>query len=196
MRSARKLLVSALVVGLTGALVGAAVFPAFSSVSQSPGNRVQSGTVTIGDNDGDAAMLSLVDATPGASSTGCIRTTYTGSLDSEVRLYGAVSGALAPYLTLTVTRGSDSAPAFASCAKFSADSTDYIGQGPGVIYEGPLASYPATRAGGIADPQPGAPETWTTGESHSYRFDVTLVNDSAAEGQSATASFIWEAQNK
>lgn len=196
MRLARKLLLSGLVVALTGTLVGAVTFSAFSSVSSNPGNRVQSGTVAIGDNDAGAALLSLVNATPGASSTGCIRTTFTGSLNSDVRLYGAVSGALAPYLTLTVTRGDDSAPAFSSCANFSADPTDYIGQGAGVIYRGPLSGYPSTYAGGVVDPYPAVPEIWTTGEQHSYRFNVTLDNNIAAQGQSASASFIWEARNR
>jgi len=195
MRSVRKLALSALVIGLTGALVSAVTFSAFSSISQNASNRVQTGSVTIGDNDAGAAMLSLVSAVPAASSTGCIRTTYTGSLNSELRLYGAVSGVLAQYLTLTVTRGSDSAPSFSSCANFSADSTDYLGQGAGVVYRGALASYPATWGSGIVDPLAGTPETWTTGEAHSYRFNVTLDDNIGAEGQSATASFTWEARN-
>lgn len=196
MRFARKLALSALVIGLTGVLVSAVTFSAFSSVAQNPGNRVQAGTVTIADNDAGAAMLSLVDAQPGESSTACIQTTYTGTLDSEVRLYGAPAGALAPYLTLTVTRGSATAPTFDSCADFTADSTDHIGQGAGVIYRGSLAAYPGSAATAIVDPRAPAPETWTPGEAHSYKFHITLDDNVAAEGLSATADFTWEARNK
>jgi hypothetical protein len=196
MKLVRKLFLSGLVVGLAGALLTNATLAALSSVSQNSGNRVQTGTVTIADNDGGSALLSLSNAVPGDSSTGCIRTTFTGSLNSNVRLYASVSGSLAPYLTLTVTRGSDSAPSFSSCANFTADATNYLGQGAGVIYQGSLSGFPGSYAAGIADPHPSAPETWTTGEAHSYRFAISLDNNSAAEGQSATASFSWEARNQ
>jgi hypothetical protein len=110
-------------------------------------------------------------------------------------LYATVSGALAPYLTLTVTRGTDSAPSFSSCANFTADATDYIGQGAGVVYQGSLSGYPTDYASGIVDPKPATPETWTTGEAHSYRFNISLDNNLAAQGLSATAAFTWEARN-
>jgi hypothetical protein len=194
MRLVRKLALSALVIGLTGVLVSAVTFAAFSNVTANGGNEVQAGTVTIADNDAGAAVLSLAAAQPGTSDTGCIQTTYTGSLDSNVRLYGAPSGALAPYLTLTVTRGGPT-PSFKSCTGFTADSANYIGQGAGVIYSGPLAGYP-TAGGAIDDPPTGTAETWSTGEAHSYKFVITLDDNIAAENQSATASFTWEARNK
>jgi len=39
-----------------------------------------------------------------------------------------------------------------------------------------------------------APETWTSGESHSYRFDLALTTDPTSTGKSASATFTWEAQ--
>ena len=44
------------------------------------------------------------------------------------------------------------------------------------------------------DPVAATPESWTTGEVHAYRFEVTLTND-AAQGLDATQSFTWEARN-
>lgn len=196
MSRSRKLLASLLVLGLVGVAVGAGTYAAFSSTTASTGNSFASGTVAIADNDAGAAMLSLSSAVPGDTTTGCIRVSYGGSLDADVRLYGTVSGSLAPYLTLTVTRGQDSSPSFSSCAGFTADATNYNGNGPGVVYSGPLSGYPGSYSTGIVDPKPAALETWTTSEAHSYRFDVTLENDTAAQGLSATATFTWEARNR
>ncbi len=192
---ARKLLLSLIVLGLAGLLAGVGTYSAFSQSTTNGGDSFAAGTVSISDNDAATAMLSLSGAKPGDSTTGCIRVTYSGSLDAGVRLYGSVSGALAPYLTLTVTRGTDAAPSFPSCAGFSADGTDYIGAGAGVVYDGLLSGYPASYAAGIVDPHAGSPETWTTAEVHSYRFRATLANDPSAQGQSGTASFTWEARN-
>jgi hypothetical protein len=179
-----------------GAVTGAATFSAFSSTTASLGNSFTAGTVLIADNDAGSAMLALTNAKPGDADTSCIKLTYSGTAASTVRLYGTIAGGLASYLTLTVTRGTDAAPSFDSCATFSADSTDYIGAGAGVVYQGSLASFPTSYAAGLVDPLSGSPETWTTGETHSYRFVVTLANDNNAQGQSATASFTWEARNQ
>jgi hypothetical protein len=170
-------------------------YSAFSQSTASPGNSFAAGTVAVSDNDVGAAMLSLSSAQPGNSDTSCIRVLYSGSLDATLGLYATVSGSLASYLTLTVTRGTDASPSFDSCNSFTADTTDYLGSGSGVIYSGLLSAFPTSYSAGIVDPLAATPETWTTSETHSYRFTVTLNNDPAAQGSSATASFIWEARN-
>jgi predicted ribosomally synthesized peptide with SipW-like signal peptide len=192
---ARKLLLTALILGCFAVVSGAATYSAFSSQTSSSGNSFAAGTVQLTDNDAGSAMLSLSNAQPSASDTSCILLTYSGSLASTVRLYGTISGGLASYLTLTVTRGTDSSPSFDSCSSFTADGTDYIGAGNGVIYQGNLSAFPTTYAAGLVDPTSGSPESWTTSETHSYRFVVTLQNDNAAQGSSATAAFTWEARN-
>ena len=126
----------------------------------------------------------------------CIKVTMSGSRDSTVRLYASVSGSLAPYVNVTVTRGTDASPSFSSCASFSADATDYLGSGAGVVYSGLLSAYPASYASGIVDPKAATPETWSQNESHSYRFAITLANNAAAQGLSASATFTWEARNQ
>jgi hypothetical protein len=193
---ARKLLLTLLVLGGLATLSGAATYSAFSSQTSNTGNSFAAGTVLITDNDVDNAMLSLSNAQPGASDTSCILVTYSGSLSSTVKLYGAIAGALAPYLTLTVTRGDDPTPVFDDCAGFQPDLTDYIGAGQGVIYQGALSGFPASYAAGLVDPVAGSPETWTTTEARTYRFAVSMVDDNNAQGQSATASFTWEARNQ
>jgi predicted ribosomally synthesized peptide with SipW-like signal peptide len=192
----RKILLTLLVLGAFAAVSGTATFSAFSSQTTSTANAFAAGTVQITDNDAAAAMLSLANAQPGASDTSCVLVTYSGSLSSTVSLYGSIAGALAPYLTLTITRGDDPTPGFDDCTGFAPDSTDYIGSGAGIVYQGALFAFPANYGAGIVDPIPASPETWTTGEAHTYRFAVTVVDDNAAQGQSASASFTWEARNQ
>jgi hypothetical protein len=191
----RKLLLSLVVLGLLGSIAGWATFSAFSATTTNPNNSFASGTVVISDNDSGNAMLTLANAAPGATDTGCIKVDYTGTLSSNVRLYATVTGTLASYLTVVVTRGTDSSPSFDSCANFTADATNYIGAGAGIIYSGTLAAYPANYTAGLVDPLSGSPETWTTNETHSYKFVVTLIDDPAAQGLSSTAAFTWEARN-
>lgn len=191
MTTPRKLLATLLLGGFLLVTGGGATFSAFSSTTTNPGNSFAAGTVAISDNDTGTAMLALANAKPGDADTSCITLTYTGSLDASVRLYGTISGGLADYLTLTVTRGGDASPQFDDCSSFNPDSTDYIGQGPGVIYQGSLSAFPTTYAAGIVDPG-----TWTTSANvHDYRFVVTLANNDAAQGLSGSASFSWQARN-
>lgn len=191
----RRMLRTLLVLGGLVAVAGASTWSAFSDTSTSAGNTMTAGDVKISDNDAGTALLALTNAKPGDSSTGCIRTTYTGSLAATVRLYGQVSGALAPYLNLTVTRGSDPSPSYPSCTSFTADTTNYTGAGAGVVFSGLLSAYPASYAAAIED-APGAPETWTLNEARSYRFSVTLGSDVAGQNQTATAAFTFEARNQ
>jgi len=193
--SRRKVLLSLLVVAIVAVATGTGTYAAFSGTTANPGNAFAAGTVTIADNDAGGSLLSLSNARPGDSSTGCIKITYSGPLNANVHLYGSSTGSLPSYLTLTVTRGTDSSPSFASCGSFSADSTNYIGSGPGVIYSGTLSAFPSTYGGGIVDPTSGSPATWSTSDAHSYKFVVSLQNNASAQGLSSTASFTWEARN-
>jgi predicted ribosomally synthesized peptide with SipW-like signal peptide len=193
---ARRLLLTLLILGALATLSGAATYSAFSSQTSSTGNSFAAGTVLITDNDVDTAMLSLTNAQPGATDTSCILVTYSGSLSSTVKLYGSISGGLAPYLTLTITRGDDPTPVFDDCVGFQPDLTDYVGAGQGVIYQGTLAAFPANYAAGLVDPVGGSPETWTSPEARVYRFAVSVANDNNAQGENATASFTWEARNQ
>ena len=190
-----KMAFTGVILALVATVAGVGTFAYFSATTESTGNTFAAGTVTISDNDAGSAVVSLSSAAPGDASTGCIRVTNTGSMGVQVRLYGTVSGDLAPYLSLTVTRGTDSSPSFNSCAGFTADGTDYIGAGAGVTYSGTLGAYPSTYGSGILDPTSGAPVTWSPGQSVSYRYRAELQNDTAAQGKTATVTFTWEARN-
>lgn len=180
----------ALLAVATVAMTAGVAYAAFTAVVSNAGNSVSSATVEIADNDGGSAMLALTGATPGSSDTSCIRVSYTGSLNATVRLYGTVTGALASHLILTVTRGTDSSPSFDSCGSFTADATDHIGAGPGVIWTGLLSTFPSTWAAGVVDPA-----AWTTSDAHSYKFVISPVDRDPAEGLSSTFAANWEARN-
>jgi predicted ribosomally synthesized peptide with SipW-like signal peptide len=195
--SVQKLGLSMLVVGLLGAVAGIGTWSAFSDTTENTGNSFASGTVDLNDDDsGSTPMLTLSNAKPGDSDTSCINVTYNGSLPASVRMYGTTAGTgLDQYLDLVVTRGAIAAPAFDSCGSFAPDAANY-GYGPGgVVYSGTLQGYADNYGGGQVDPQSGSPETWTSGESHAYRFVVTVQDNNGAQGKNATQTFTWEARN-
>ncbi len=196
MRKARRPVV-VLIACVVAAATSVAAFAAYRATVSNEGNSFAAGTVALSDNDaGTALFTTLTSAVPGDSATSCIRVQYDGTLASNLRLYGSTSGALAPYLTLTVTRGTDPSPSFGTCGSFVADATNYIGSGNGVIYSGTVSAFPSTWAGGISDPMVGGgTEIWTQNEAHVYRFAVTVGSDTSGQGQSADASFTWEARN-
>jgi hypothetical protein len=170
-------------------------FSSFNAVTSNPASTVSAGTVTIADNDAGSALLALSNAKPGDTVTGCIVVTYNGTLPATVVLYGATGGTgLDAYLDLKVTRGTISGtPAAGSCTNFTADATNYIAQGAGVVYSGTLQGWPDTSATGLPDPKTGSAATWTNGEAHAYRLQVTVQSATAGQGKTATQSFSWEA---
>jgi hypothetical protein len=193
-----KLLAIALVTAIAAG-AGSYTFAAFVATTGNTGNSISSGTVSVSDNDSDTALLALTTALPGATDTGCIKVTYNGSLGSAIRLHGTTGGSgLDQYLDLRITRGTYTLPepGYDSCTNFQPDSTDYIGAGAGVIYNGTLQGFPDSYAAGLTDPTAGTPETWTNGEAHVYRMQVTLQNSQGAEGLTATQTFTWEARNQ
>jgi hypothetical protein len=199
MTLARKLLAPLLACGLAAVAAAAATWSTFSSTTASPASSFSAGTVAIADNDA-GSTLSVPAMSPGTSNSGCIRVTYSGSLPASVRLYASSTGSLAPYLNLTVTRGTQAAPSFPSCTGFSADPTDYVGAGAGVVFTGTLSGFVAGHAdfaSGLAD-APGSPQTWSANSAHSYMFSLSLpaAAPAAAQGLSSTATFTWEARNQ
>jgi hypothetical protein len=195
-RRGRRLALTLLLLGVIGAAGGFGVYSAFTATTTNTGNSFAAGSVAISDNDSGTAMLSLANAKPGDADSSCMLVTYDGSLPSTVRMYGSSSGGLTPYLTLTITRGTDSSPAFDSCTNFTADATNYIGAGAGIVYQGSLSSFPSTWAAGVVDPTTGSPESWTTSESHSFKYTITVDDNNSAQSQTANASFTWEARNQ
>jgi hypothetical protein len=190
-------------VAAAGALVATSLiwsggtFSTFDKTSTMPSNSVAAGTVRLADNDGGSSVLTLSAARPGNSVTACVAVSYSGTVAAQVRVYGTVAGTgLASYLNLTVTRGTISgSPAAGSCAGFVADSTAWISNGAGVMYNGLLSAFPVSTGTALADPNSTATETWSNGVQHVYKLALTLPGGvgPAAQGLTASAAFTWQA---
>lgn len=86
-----------------------------------------------------------------------------------------MTGALAPDLAVTISRGT------AEGAAWVAD------RGGDPIFLGTLATMPTDWTYGIGD---GA--LWQPGERHTVRIEVTLLDHPAVQGASADATFRWD----
>jgi predicted ribosomally synthesized peptide with SipW-like signal peptide len=183
-----------LLVAALGLAAGSATWSAFSTSTDSSSNSFTTGTVSLEDNDLDAAVLSLSNAKRGDNAVGCVRVTYSGSLPANVRMWATTTGGLASYLDIKVRRGS-STGSFPNCPVFTDDGTDHIGQGDGVIYNGALSGFHSAGSP-LLEPSAGSPETWTNGEDHVYEITVTLPSGAGGGGQglSSTLTLYWEAQ--
>jgi predicted ribosomally synthesized peptide with SipW-like signal peptide len=183
-----------LVVGVVGTLAGSGTFSAFSATTSNPSNAFSAGTVTLTDNDSGSSMLSLSNAKPGDSSTGCITVTYSGSLSSNVRLYASTTGTLAQYLTMTITQGggtpigTSNVPFGSACTNFTADTSG------SQIFNGTLSSFASTYTNfgtGLALTNISGSTTWSQNNFRVYKIVVSLNNDNNAQGLSSTATFTW-----
>lgn len=159
---------------------------AFSAQTDNQGNQFAAGTVSLTDDDGGTALFTVTDMIPGQTETGCIEVTYSGSLDSEVRAFGAATGGdgLENHLDLTIERGTGDCAAFGTSTVVWANGSD-----------GDLGTFVASAtdyASGIDNWQP------TGGGADDmvpYRITVTLQDDDGAQGLSTEVTFTWEAQN-
>ena len=159
---------------------------AFTASTSNGVNNFAAGTVVLADDDADSVMFNLTGMKPGDTATKCVNVSYTGSLPADIKLYGTVGGTgLATYLDTAVDVGTGAA------GGSSMDCTGFTG--PTNIHTGTLAAFGAAHtdysngAGGFT----GA----TNPSSRSYRITVTLQDDDAAQGRTASATFTWEAQN-
>jgi predicted ribosomally synthesized peptide with SipW-like signal peptide len=197
MTKTRKLLMTLLVVGIAGSALAVGVFSAFSSTTSNSGNQFTAGTVAIADNDAGVAMFNNVTGgKPGTTIQRCIKVTYSGSLDADVKLYttDASFGPLATYVDATVEKGSfpGAPPANFGCAGYVPDAS-------GTIYTGTLANFRATYnsyATGLGS-YPGAATKWAQNDTLVYRFSYTVQDTNSAQGlATALHSYTWEARNQ
>lgn len=191
MTSLTKLSLSALIVGLVGAVAGFGVFSAFSATTSNGGNVFSAGTVAIGDNDGgSSALYGGSNMKPGEPVTGCIRVTYTGSLEANLKLYTPSTIQNGSAFHLRVQRGTQTTGSFPGCGDFAPTSE---------AYDGPLGAFPTNYGDGIDGKDAGA--AWTQNESLAYRFTITVQDDPTPNAHTSALStgsheFTWEARNR
>ena len=187
----KSLLRSLLAIGAAGAIAAFGTFSAFSSTTENPGNEIDAGTVALSDNDSGAALYEVAGAKAGTTVDECITVTYTGlAADVKVYLPDAV-GALGQYVNMTVTTGTDATPAFGDCTGFAADPG-------GPLYTGTLAAFRTAHSGWANGLQhdPAGQTQWNTGNSVTYRVQLTLQDNNAAQGLgTGTHRIMWEARN-
>lgn len=183
-----------MVLGLLVAAVGAAIFSAYSTVTSNEGNTFTAGSITLTDNDSGSALFSVSGFVPGDVFQRCIQVNYasTGAVQSSVRLYGTTSGdGLADYIDVEIRRGTTPATNISGdCTGFTADATDYQGDGPGVIATGELDDFPADYATAVVDPD----SAWDSGDGAVYEITFAIQNDNAAQSLSVGQDFVFEAR--
>lgn len=188
----KSLLRSLLAIGAAGALAGFGTFSAFSSSTENPGNKIDAGTVVLSDNDSGSALYDVAGAKPGDTVDRCITVAYSGSLASSVKLYlpDAV-GPLAQYVNMKVTAGTDASPSFGDCTGFVADGS--------ALFNSTLAAFRTAHTGwanGLGY-NPGGDSKWDQGDAVTYRVELTLQDDNAAQGlATGTHRLMWEARNQ
>jgi hypothetical protein len=184
----RKLLASVAVVAGLGSFAALGVYSAFSNTTTNDNNRIQAGTVVIGDNDANAALYSITSgAKPGDYQEHCIKVTYSGSLPANVKVYRSTVGALGPYVQVKVYKGTGNA---FDCTGF----TDTNGGTP--IIDTTLSSLGTNWAGGTQLTNASGSNTWSQNDAVTYRIRGTLNDDNSAQGLDTNLhTFTWEAQN-
>lgn len=174
-----KLALTTLVIGLLGPLAVANAAAAFDADGRGPG--LQPGPAPLTSRQ-LGAPLTMPNGGPGDAETSFVEVAHRDREAGRVVLFGTTGGTgLDRHLLLTVTRGSGDPTTFAP------DPVDYAGEGPGVVFRGPLAAFPDDRAGGLADPA----GPWGPGETVTFRFDVRMTGTDGAQGLTATQTFSW-----
>lgn len=193
MSKKHKLLLTVLVVGLGGALAGFGVFAAFSATTSNPNNSFQAGNVSISDNDGGTGLFSNAglhaNAKPGNYDR-CVRVTYGGSLDADVKLYTSAITGDGNGLNITVDKSNTGT---------AADCSDFGGSGgtvESVFAAAPLTTFDnaSNWSTGIETDPVGATK-WAPSAAATFRFRITVTdNDQAATVDAFNVT--WEAQNQ
>ena len=190
MNRKRKLLVSLLVLGALGSVVGFGAFSAFTATTTNSGNTLSTGTVIIGQHAGATTLYTGTNKKPADSVVGCVRITYTGSLTADVKLYvSSVSNGTVYNLKVERGSGLSSPDNTMNCTGFSPSST---------AYDGNIGSFPTTYAGGVDGKAAAA--TWATNDAVDSRFTISVNDDTTPNAHITTTStgahtFTWEARN-
>lgn len=166
----------------------------FTASVDNTANFFHGGTVTLSDNDAEAAMFELDAMDPGEKHTSCINVEYTGSITSPsaVKVYSGAapteSGNLGDHIALTIERGTSDAVTFDNCGTFTLEAT-------------PLSAVPLSTFYGTNLDYASGVGTWaptTTPETRTYRITAELLDTVPDSEEGATidgVTFIWEIQS-
>jgi hypothetical protein len=177
---------------ISGIVVGQASYSAFSSTTANPTNNWTAGTVALSDDDSNTAMFTATGLKPGSTGTKCIAVTSSGSLASDVKLYGtssATTNALSSYIRLTIVQGTGGTSG--SCTGFTPLAT-----GSSILNNGTVASF-ATASTNYATGLGAWTPTGTAPETRTFQFTYTVdaATPNTSQGGTAAIGFTWESQN-
>jgi hypothetical protein len=156
---------------------------ASSASLESADSAWRSGHVTIATDASSSALFNVSKIFPGDTGERCLRVDYTGNVPATVRLWAQASGTLAGALQLSVEEGTGGGAA--DCLGFTRSATLF---GPGALLS--LATAHHDGATGLSSwAPPGA-------QSRTYRLTWSLAAGNSAQGQSASATFNWQARQR
>jgi len=220
-RARRALMLSVVPLALigSGAFVWQASYSAFTATTTNGTNSWTTGTVNITNDQSATAVFngltglkpdaSLSALSPGntggayaASTTtsggsACIKVTYSGSVNANIRMYASISGDTAglgtwTLFTVDAVAGNVADAANPSCSSYPTGST-YLYGASGTTTS-TLASFPSTYSGASGT-------QWAnvgTNSAKWYRLSWLLpnsVSQTAATTRNITATFTWEADS-
>ena len=179
----------------SGALVWQSTYAAFSDTTSNPTNNWSTGNVKLADNDNNTALFNATNLRPGATGTRCITVTSTGTVASNVKLYGTgytSTKSLGDVINLQVVEGTGATDP--ACAGFVADNG-----AAATIFNGTLSSFASGKtdyASGVGTWSPAGVASPAT-ESKSYKVTYTFVSSAGNAYQTATAAIglTWETQS-
>ncbi|KQT90698.1 hypothetical protein ASG49_13130 [Marmoricola sp. Leaf446] len=179
----------------SGALVWQSTYAAFSDTTANPTSNWSTGTVKLADNDSGTALFNATNLKPGATLSRCITVTSTGSVASNVKLYGTgftSTKSLGDVINLTVQEGAGATDA--ACAGFVADTAPAA-----TVFNGTLSAFAAGKtdyASGVGTWSPAGVTSPAT-ESKSYKVTYTFASSAGNAYQTATAAIglTWETQS-
>jgi hypothetical protein len=165
----------------SGGLVVQASRAASSATLQSEMNGWRSGKVVLGLDETSAALFTAKKVLPGQSGSRCVRVDYTGNVPAKVKLWTEASGTLASSLRLTVEEGTGGDAK--SCVGFTTTPATLFGPAP-------LTQLDAQHGDVATGLSSWAP---TGAASRTYRLTWSLPVGQGSSGQTASATFHWNA---
>jgi hypothetical protein len=189
--SSRKLLGSLIAVAAVATVGIVGTRAAISATTANPGNQFNAGTIALADNDGGSFMYSVNNVQPGDSISKCIKVTYTGSLNSSVKMFmDTPIDTLGPYVDMTVDVGTQATSSFPDCSGFTSTASLYTG-----TLSGFQSTYGSDATGLAYSPHGATP--WTNNDSVVYRLTLTLQNTARPAGAdfSGTHTYTWQADS-
>ena len=175
---------------------------AFTDTTDNTGNDFAAGSVIIVDDDAGSVLFNVPNLKPGQSIENCIEVEYQGSVDADVRLYGAnlattTAQNLAPQLNLTIEEGTGGTFVATELGGGEGDCTGFIASGTLTTAATDTVDEFATASSDFASGLSSWAPLGGSNDTRTYRFVVELDTNApnTFQGMDAQIDFVWESQN-